>query len=570
MDLVSLDLRQAATIIIISFLRAMMKSSFFQVSIFLLSAIVLVHFEIPKTALAQPGPPGPDRRFSTPVECDYPDDDDIHSAFMGNIPDTVAVWADVEKDDFHPGEFCLDYEKFWVAERFPYGYLSVDGRSERWKSDFYYRFTVIFLQAARGFVYLLSRADGPREYFRGCGFWYRVQFPTLRANRAVRGIVLVNVNDYDDQWPYWLRGDGDQARRRPPEDPPGDNGDRRGGDGDVNREGSTERTGNENEGSGLMFNALTGAVTTGTATLGAALTQLQTGVAGFVTAGLEAWRAFRGNKKPLFTPAGDSSHRKDQPDSGTKTDVLDLKTGELPDFSDGINQISTPTAIDPLPVANDFEANVDTSREGDLGIGGFLNADNNNFEDPNIATSLNLFGSGRRMRSRTVPGICNDDWATDPSSFDIPSPGDTLQRLEIAADQSSSYGLLYPFAPGDLATMLITQYEKKLDPQRQSIDYHLDVTILNAAGQPSFTRQQIDAPSGQETAIEAQLPLQLYVEVADAKDSPLSFRYGTPLIMNAVGGAKWDSNDQSQDHRCTTDPAGSWEDKRQIMCLFKS
>ena len=562
MDLVSLDLRQAATIIIIRFLRAMMKSSFFQISIFLLSAIVLVHFEIPKTALAQTGPPGPNSRFSTPVECDYPDDDAIRSAFLGILYNLAVVWADVQKADFDPGEFCFAYDKFWIAERFPRGYLAVNGRSERWKSDFYYRFTVIFLRAARGYVYLLSRADGPREYFRGCGFWYRVQFPTLRANEAVLGIIVVNVEDYDDQWLYWARGDGDQARRRPP---PDDNGD---GDGGVNREGSTQGNGNRNEGSSSMVNALTGALTTGTGVLGEGLTWLQVGVAGLATAGLEAWRAFRGNKKHLSTPAGDPNRPKDQPDSGTKTDVLDLKTGELPDF--GINKISTPTAIDPLPVANDFEANVDTSREGDLGIGGFLNADNNNFEDPNIATSLNLFGSGRRMRSRTVPGICNDDWAADPSSFDIPDRGDMLQRLETAADQSSTYGLLYPFAPGDLATLLITQYEKKLDSQRQSIDYHLDVTILNAASQPSFTLQQIDAPSGQETAIEAQLPLQLYVEVADAKDSPLSFRYGTPLIMNAVGGAKWDSNDQSQDHRCTTDPAGSWEDKRQIMCLFKS
>ena len=69
----------------------MMKSSFFQVSIFLLSAIVLVHFEIPKTALAVQGPPGPNRRFSTPVECDYPDDDAIRSAFTGTGPDETVV-----------------------------------------------------------------------------------------------------------------------------------------------------------------------------------------------------------------------------------------------------------------------------------------------------------------------------------------------------------------------------------------------------------------------------------------------------------------------------------------------
>ena len=554
MDLVSLDLRQAATI---RFLRAMMKSPFFQVSIFLLSAIVLVHFEIPKTALAVLGPPGPDRRLSTPVECDYPDDDALRSAFTGSGPDETVVWADVHVYKAPLDEFCSRYDKKWFVDCYPNGYLNGIGLSDRWRTDFYYRFTVVFLRAARGWVYLLSRADGPRESFPGCGFWYQVQFPILRANEAVSGIVVVNADDYEDQWLYWLRGDGDQARRRPSR-----------GDDNVNGEDSTEGNGNGNGGYGPMFNALTGALTTGTGLVGAGLTQLQTGAAGLFTAGLEAWRAFRGGKKHLSTPAGDPNQRKDQPDPGTKTDVLDLKIGELPDFSDGIDEKWTPTALDPLPAANDFEANVDTSREGDLGIGGVLNADNN-FGDFNAATSLNLFGRGRRIRSLPVPGTCNSDWAADPSSLSIPGRGDMLQRLETAASQSSTYWLLYPFAPGQLATLLITQYEKGLDSQRQSVDYHLDVNILNADGKPGFTQQKIDAPSGQETTIEADLPLPLYVQVADQKDSPIIFRYGTPLAMDTVSGVRWDSNDQSPDHRCTTDPTGLWEDKRQIMCLFK-
>ena len=544
----------------------MMKSSFFQVSTFLLSAIVLVHFEIPKTALAQPGPPGPNRRFKNPVECDYPDDDAIRSAFTGTSPDETVVWADLPEFHSDPSEFCFLFGRKWIYDCFPADYLDMSGRSERWLVDYYYRFNVIFLRAAQGWVYLVSKRDGPRKVFSGCGFWYEVQFATLRANEAVSGIVVVNIDDYDDQWLYWARGDGDQARRRPSQPPPDDNGD---GDGHVNPEGSTEGNRNGGGGYGPMFNALTGALTTGTGIAGSGLTQLRTGATGLINAGLEAWRIYRGGKKPLSTPAGDSNHRKDQPDPGTKTDVLNLKIGELPNLSDGIDEKWTPTAIDPLPGANDLEANVDTSREGDWGIGGVLNADNN-FEDPNTATSLNLFGRGRRMRSRMVPGTCNGDWAADPSSLHIPGRGDMLQRLETAASQSSTYGLLYPFAPGVVATLLITQYEKQLDSQRQSVDYHLDVTILNGDGKPSFTQQQIDAPSGQETTVEAQLPLPLYVEVADEKNSPISFRYGTPLIMDTVSGVRWDSNDQSPDHRCTTDPAGSWENKRQIMCLFKS
>ncbi|MCJ1425095.1 hypothetical protein MMC29_002983 [Sticta canariensis] len=144
------------------------------------------------------------------------------------------------------------------------------------------------------------------------------------------------------------------------------------------------------------------------------------------------------------------------------------------------------------------------------------------------------------------------------------------RRPEIASSPASSYGLLCPFVPGDLATLLITQYKKQFDSQRQSIDYHLDITILDPAGKVIFTEQQVDAPSRQEITVDAHLNLLLHVEVDDENDSPISLRYGDPLILNTVNGVKWNNNDQSQDHKCVTDPEGSWDDKRQIMCLFKN
>ena len=566
------------------YFRAMMQSSMLRFSIFLVSAIVLVHFDIPKTALAIPGPPGPppppgpNYRFPTPLKCDYPDDDTIRSDFLGTDLDGTVDFADLDTpSNYQVPAFCFLYGAKWIDDAFPADYIFKGGRSDRWYQDFYYRLSVIFLQQARGWVYLLSRAEGPRPSRDECRFWFYAQFPTLRATEAVDGIVVVNVEDFDDQWLYWERGDGDQPRQRP--EPGGDgngddgNGNGRGGDGNGNGNGRngnrqggdlTEWNGGNADGNGgSVWNALTGALGTG-------LIRLQTTAAGFGAAGLEAWRAVMGGRKHPSMPAGDPNHRMDQPDPGIKTDVLNLKIGELPDIPGGMDETSTVAAIDPTSGADGFEANDETSREEEPGIGGVLNTDGIGGIS-NTATSLGLFGRGHRMHSRTVYGSCNgDNWVADPWNPDFPGYTGMSGRPKDASRPASSYGALYPFAPGALATLLITQYGKRFDSQRQSSDYHLDITILDPAGKVIFTQKQIDAPSRQEITVDAGLNFLLHVKVADEKDGPISFRYGDPLILNVVNGVKWDSNDKSQDHRCATDPAGLWEDKRQIMCMFKN
>ena len=146
-----------------------MQSSMLQFSTFLLSAIVLVHLDVPKTALAIPGPPGPlgppgpNRRFPTPLQCDYPDDDTIRSNFIRPDPDQTVDFADLNGPPAGPlAEFCLLYDVRWVYDCFPDDYCFKGERSERWFIDFYYRFNVIYLQAARGWVYLLSRGRPSR------------------------------------------------------------------------------------------------------------------------------------------------------------------------------------------------------------------------------------------------------------------------------------------------------------------------------------------------------------------------------------------------------------------------
>ena len=536
------------------FLRAMMQSSMFRFSTLLLSAIVLVPFDIPRTALAVRGPPGPSRGFSSPRRSDYPEDGEIRAFFTRPDPDGTVEWADLDGGTTtQVAEFCSEFGMKPIPDCFPPDYLLKNGRSDRWFVDFFYRYTVIYLRAARGWVYLVSRAEGPRPSLDTCSFWFEVQFPTLRENEAGKGIVLVNVENFKDAWVYWLRGEGDEAHQRPI---PGQDG-----NDDIARFIEWEDTGKD----GNFFNGLAGPLSTGAGIMGV----VQTAVGGWTAAGMEAVRALWAHKKRPTSPAGDHTNQLDQPDPGIKTDVLDLKIGGLPDLPDGMDETSTITAKDPTLVADDFEANDGTSREEDLGIGGVLPTDNV-LGDSNTATFSNLIGRGHRMRSRTFVGTCNgDSWVDDPSNPDFPGHKDTLIQLEISSKQASSYGLLYPFAPGELATLQITQYAKTFDSQRQSVDYHLDITILNPAGTVVFTEQQMDAPSGQEITVDAKLQLPLYIEVADKKDSPISFRYGDPLILNTVNGVRWDSNDKSQDHRCVTDPEPLWEDKRQITCLFK-
>lgn len=539
------------------FLRPLLQSSLLRFLTFLLSAIVLVPFDTPKTALAigrprRPGPPGADPRLPTPLICDYPNDDAIRLRFTAPGSDETVVFADLDvPGDGQVAEYCALYDRKWIYDCFPTGYLVQGLRSRRWLIDFYYRFNVIYLQAAQGWVYLLSRADGPREELAECSFWFQVQFTTLRMNPNVLAIAVVNVLNYNDWWIYWMRGDGDQPRRRPTPS----------GDDDGNGGGGNQRgNGNGNGNSGSTMNSLGGIVSTG-------LTNLGTNAGGF---GAAAWRAFWGNGKDPTAPAGDDSKdRKDQTDPGIKTDVLNLKIGELPDLPVGIDEKSTIAASDPTSVtdstlaADNFKPNDETSS-----VNGDLNIDES-LENPTTATSGKLFGRSHRIiYSRADVGFCNGhDWFEDPSIADFTSYKAMQERPETPA---SSYGLLYNLVPGALATILITQYKKEYDSQQQSVGYHLDITVLDPASEVLFGGKRIYAPSGQEITVNANLNFLLYVKVDDKDENPISIRYGNPLIFNTVNGAQWDSNDQSQEHRCVTDPKGPWEDKRQIMCLFKN
>lgn len=252
---------------------------------------------------------------------------------------------------------------------------------------------------------------------------------------------------------------------------------------------------------------------------------------------------------------------------------MDLKIGELPNSPVGTDDKPTVVATDPTSVADNIEVNDEKSGEGVLRVGGALNA-NEIGENSNSAATWNLFGRSRIIMHSHAASVCNgDSWIDDVWNPDF--PGHTGMKGHLGTpiglafiSPAPVFKLLYPLLPGDLATVLITQYEKQFDSQRQSMDYHLDITVLDPAKRVLFTVRKIATPSREAVAVDAHLEFWLHVEVDEEKENPISFRYDDPLIFNIVNGTKWNSDDQSQDPRCTTDPKGPWEDKRQIKCFF--
>ncbi|MCJ1464620.1 hypothetical protein MMC07_003233 [Pseudocyphellaria aurata] len=529
------------------FLWVLMKPSAYRVCTFLLCTIVHSPFDAPKSALAQPPPPGPDDgpdgSWIIPLRSDYPIDDEIARAYIDPGPDMTALEVDGSDDGDTIEQFCHGYGTNWLRDCFPEGSLFRNGRSDRWYLDFWYRFNVIFLQKAQGVVYMLSRKTGPRPQFEDCDFWYEVQFPTLKANRRVTRILAVNDQHFDDQWIYWKPGDErprtrDEGKIGEDESELGDVGNRPSGD-------YQPYEGDENYGGGNVMNAFGGA-------LGAGLT----GASGLLRA------VVGGPKPPTVPPGGATKEPKDQPDTGTKTDVINLNIGALPDSPVGIDGESTVGAVNPTWATDYslatafFPSNDDTSSGGLQGIS-------------NIETSLNLFGRGRRiMQRRAVTASClAASLFDDPRNPDFPSRRRESDVFKISATVDKFVGQIYKWIPGELATVQITQHKK------QSGVYHINISFLDPNRNVIFSKQQIVVQTGKEIAIDTQrqlnlLNLLLYVKVENGNEEPIYFRYGGDQWSSSDPPFVTGSLDFKHDHHCVTEPQGPWDEKRQIRCRF--
>ncbi|MCJ1462930.1 hypothetical protein MMC07_001534 [Pseudocyphellaria aurata] len=527
------------------FLWVLMKPSAHRICTFLLCTIVHSPFDASKSALAQPPPPGPiEGPDGEPLIPDYPSDTEIFRSYIEFGQDTTAIEVDPSDDGNSIEDFCYWWGTKSLPDSFPEDYLLKHGRSDRWYPDFLYRASVIFLQRAQGVVYMLSRAEGPGDQFDDCDFWYNVQFVTLKANPFVRSIVVVNDQDYDEQWIYWMPGD-----ERPRKREEGEIGEGEREFGDVGNRPSgnyQDRQPYKDDGDywrGNVMNAVSG-------TLGAGVNSVQTGVSGLLRA------VVGGQNPPTAPPGGATKERKDQPDTGTKTDVLNLNIGALPDSLVGIDGQSTVATVNPTLATDFFPANDETSIGGLNGLS-------------NTETSLNLFGRGRRiMQPRAATASCLASWFDDLRNPGFPSRRRKSDVFKIHAAVDKFLGQLYKWLPGDLATVQITQHKK------QSEVYHIDISVLDPKNKVIFGEQQIVAQPGKEIAIDTQgrLNVPLYVKVEDDNEKPIYFRYGNPPFAT-----QWYSNDPpvstgpfelNHDHHCETDPMGPWDEKRQIRCRF--
>ncbi|MCJ1463107.1 hypothetical protein MMC07_001712 [Pseudocyphellaria aurata] len=492
--------------------RVLMQPSVLRFSTLFLAAIVLVPFDTPKTALAQPEPPEPPGEISFlpgSAKCDYPTDNGIASVFLCTEPYEALLTVNVP---------------------------DTLGREQ-----------------AQGWAWVLSNAEGPSVGAPECGVWFRYQFPALRANPAVQGIFIVNINDFADQWKYWERGDGDAARERPRRDD--------GGNGNGN-------SGNGRGGSSM--NAVVPAVTS----LGGWLN----GGVGAGAAALGTLRAL--TEHPFGSTGDDTKSQQDQPE-GVKTDVLpNSNTAELPDLPVGIDQnpikvgllnsdigefSNVPIGISQYPT--DVAATDSTSpdiQRFDLGGGSTSYA---NWRNSNPATSLKLFGRRRRMvQTRGIFDLCSIYWV-DASDPDYPRDEIAPEALNINVPAASSLGPLYHWVDGDRATVKITQHKRSSDSPGQP--YYLDINILGPNSRLLLSQPRAVAPPSREIEINTQgrLPLSLRVTVDEVKNNPISFRYGNPHFPN-WSGTEWKSN-EVQEHGCVTDPTGNWDASRNILCLFK-
>lgn len=86
---------------------------------------------------------------------------------------------------------------------FPVDYFKRNGRSKNRHGDFIDRICRIFADRSIGKVYLISEfPDGPCS---ARSVWYRIEFPALKANPAVGGVILVNYENSQQQEIIWAR-----------------------------------------------------------------------------------------------------------------------------------------------------------------------------------------------------------------------------------------------------------------------------------------------------------------------------------------------------------------------------
>lgn len=446
-----------------------------------------------------------------PAECDYPNNGYINIAFKNPGRSKTVLIADVADLPLAAGEpytYCLQTGKSSIYDAFPLNVVLLR-RSDRWYDDYVARLQKKFIEAASREVTLLSRYPyGPRlpPGDITCDFWWRYAFPSLKENKAVTRIILVNPENYAQRRTYWRRD---------------------GPDPDPDTLYPEDRPRLPSGGFGTNLNGLLPALGLGGA-----------GGAGTVPA-IGAGEAIING-----VPGGSALVHDGSKD---KTSEMDSQWMDLPDLDqfnlqNGITSMA-PEETTEFPSLDIFQRR--GRRRRDL-------------FNPSLSK---LCLDWANVPSRGPDGKLL--WGVRPTFDYSPMPN---PAIEDSPPQGNLQDNQQPhFSPNDYVTVQVTQYARQspsTDPsQPLSDNYRLDITILDPAGQTSGEVKSQDAPSGQDVDVTSPvLPSTLHVITGVNDNDPISFRLGD-------NDQQWDSTHTADEHKCGTSP---WADgKRQIVCSFQ-
>ncbi|MCJ1466769.1 hypothetical protein MMC07_005389 [Pseudocyphellaria aurata] len=283
------------------FFKLLIHSSFPRLLALLSHAFLLTLIHDRIAALAA----GPDLTLEGPDQSDYPDDEDISKAFLGVGRGQSVVFA-----DWNGAEAALDFARLrgkkWIYDAFPISsdsqhYMFRNGRSLRWYGDFYERCTRVWLEAAAGWVWLITDfPDGP-PVIPSCKPWWLVELPLLKLNDNVRVIVRVSRVNYYKINIFLNKDDSDPF--------------------DPKKPGSSNPPGLPSGNQGGLFG-----IGAGTGLLGGSWGASTGAIGGAAHVGQELIRG-------LYLPSSDGDDDDDDEndnEDGVKTDVLGDVMGSLP------------------------------------------------------------------------------------------------------------------------------------------------------------------------------------------------------------------------------------------------
>lgn len=134
--------------------------------------------------------PGPD-------ESNYPNDDEIRSAYMPSHGPSVFYSGIGDGDQAEA--FAVSIGGIILKDAFPTNYTRYGGRGSKWYGNYIDRASGIFAEKASGEVFFVGMWN--LEVDR-CRVWGRIEYPSLLANPHVTKVTLVDYSNFANKRDY--------------------------------------------------------------------------------------------------------------------------------------------------------------------------------------------------------------------------------------------------------------------------------------------------------------------------------------------------------------------------------